>query len=63
MKMGSQNSAKLYFGKVLGVPQSGPFGGAAAFRLGEAEFQERDFANAVAHSKSPRSNCPIRKRR
>lgn len=58
LNLGSENSARLYFGKVVAIPQSGPFGGAAAYRLAEFEFQERDFANAVAHYKIAAQQLP-----
>ena len=57
-KMGNENSARLYFGKVVAIPQSGPFGGAAAFKLAEAEYKERDYANAVAHYKIAAQQLP-----
>jgi len=50
-KIGNANSARLYYAKVAALSQPGPFGGAAAYKLAEAEFQERDYANAVAHYK------------
>jgi tetratricopeptide (TPR) repeat protein len=58
LKLGNDNSARLYFGKVVAIPQSGPFGGAAAFRLAEFEFHDRDFANAVAHYKIAAQQLP-----
>ena len=58
LNLGNQNSARLYFSKVVGIPQSGPFGGAAAFRLADFEFQERDFTNAVAHYKIAAQQLP-----
>ncbi|RFC44279.1 MAG: Tetratricopeptide (TPR) repeat/Tetratricopeptide (TPR) repeat/TolA-binding protein [Verrucomicrobia bacterium] len=58
LNLGSENSARLYFGKVVAIPQSGPFGGAAAYRLAEFEFQERDFTNAVGHYKIAAQQLP-----
>lgn len=58
LKLGNDNSARVYFGKVVVIPQSGPFGGAAAFRLAEFEFQEGDYANAVAHYKIAAQQLP-----
>jgi len=50
-KIGNANSARLFYAKVAALSQPGPFGGAAAYKLAEAEFQERDYSNAVAHYK------------
>lgn len=61
LNIGNQNSARLYFGKVLLVPQSGPFGGAAAFKLADFEFHEGDFANAVGHYKVAVQQLPDQK--
>ncbi len=61
LNIGNQNSARLYFAKVITLPQSGPFGGAAAYKLAEFEFQERDFVNAVAHYKIAAQQLPEQK--
>ncbi|NBV86181.1 MAG: hypothetical protein EBS01_07960, partial [Verrucomicrobia bacterium] len=51
MKLGNNNSARLYYDKLLALPRPGPEGGVAAYRLAEFERQERDFAAAEAHYK------------
>lgn len=51
LKMGNPNSARLYWGKLAALPQPGPIGGGAAYKLAEFEFKERDFAEAAAHFK------------
>ena len=51
LKMGNPNSARLYWGKLAALPQPGPIGGGAAYRLAEFEFKEREFGEAAAHFK------------
>lgn len=51
LKMGNANSARLYWGKLAALPQPGPIGGGAAYRLAEFEFKEREFGEAAAHFK------------
>jgi tetratricopeptide (TPR) repeat protein len=51
LKMGNTNSARLYWSKLAALPQPGPIGGGAAYKLAEFEFKDREFAEAAAHFK------------
>ncbi len=63
LKMGSTNSARLYWSKLAALPQPGPIGGGAAYRLAEFEFKDREFTEAAAHFKLASQLLPDAKAR
>ncbi|MEK0447549.1 MAG: hypothetical protein RLZZ399_2870 [Verrucomicrobiota bacterium] len=48
---GNINSARLFYNKQLSLKNPGPFAGLAAYKLGDFEFKDKDYAQSLVHYK------------